>query len=44
EHTVKVHLRSIRQKLKAVGAPEDFIETMHGLGYRLKSLEILTQS
>ncbi|MFM7405488.1 MAG: response regulator transcription factor, partial [Cuspidothrix sp.] len=40
EHTVKVHLRSIRQKLKAVGAPEDFIETMHGLGYRLKSLEI----
>jgi len=38
EHTIKVHLRSVRQKLKAVGAPEDFIETMHGLGYRLKSL------
>ncbi|NET03051.1 MAG: response regulator transcription factor [Sphaerospermopsis sp. SIO1G2] len=44
EHTVKVHLRSVRQKLKAVGAPEDFIETIHGLGYRLKSLELLTQS
>ncbi|MEA5621063.1 response regulator transcription factor [Cronbergia sp. UHCC 0137] len=38
EHTVKVHLRSVRQKLKAAGAPEDFIETMHGMGYRLKSL------
>ncbi|MBD2694566.1 response regulator transcription factor [Anabaena catenula] len=37
EHTVKVHLRSVRQKLKAAGAPEDFIETMHGMGYRLKS-------
>ncbi|MBS3025731.1 MAG: response regulator transcription factor [Dolichospermum sp. DET50] len=41
EHTIKVHLRSVRQKLKAVGAPEDFIETMHGLGYRLKSPELL---
>ncbi|AFZ57514.1 response regulator transcription factor [Anabaena cylindrica FACHB-243] len=41
EHTVKVHLRSVRQKLKAVGAPEDFIETMHGLGYRLKSPDLL---
>ena len=41
EHTIKVHLRSVRQKLKAVGAPEDFIETMHGLGYRLKSPDLL---
>jgi two-component system OmpR family response regulator len=41
EHTIKVHLRSIRQKLKAVGAPEDFIQTMHGLGYRLKSPDLL---
>lgn len=41
EHTIKVHLRSVRQKLKAVGAPEDFIETMHGLGYRLKSPNLL---
>jgi DNA-binding response OmpR family regulator len=36
---VKVHLRSLRQKLKAVGACEDFIETVHGMGYRLKQLE-----
>jgi DNA-binding response OmpR family regulator len=38
EHTVKVHIRSLRQKLKAAGAPEDFIETVHGIGYRLKLL------
>ncbi|WP_392534490.1 response regulator transcription factor [Nostoc sp. C117] len=39
EHAVKVHLRSLRQKLKAAGADEDFIETVHGMGYRLKQLE-----
>ncbi|GBF81053.1 response regulator transcription factor [Aphanothece sacrum] len=33
--TIKVHIRSLRQKLKAAGAPEDFIETVHGIGYRL---------
>lgn len=35
EDTVKVHIRSLRQKLKAVGAPEDLIETVHSMGYRL---------
>ncbi|BAQ65917.1 response regulator transcription factor [Geminocystis sp. NIES-3709] len=35
EHTVKVHIRSLRQKLKALGAPENLIETVHGMGYRL---------
>jgi DNA-binding response OmpR family regulator len=35
EETVKVHLRSLRQKLKALGAPSNLIETMYGLGYRL---------
>ncbi|WP_341529132.1 response regulator transcription factor [Nostoc sp. UHCC 0302] len=39
EHAVKVHLRSLRQKLKAAGACEDFIETVHGIGYRLKQLD-----
>ncbi len=34
--TVTSHIRGLRQKLKALGAPEDFIETVHGLGYRLK--------
>ncbi len=36
QETVKVHLRGLRQKLKAVGATNDFIETVYGLGYRLK--------
>lgn len=35
EHTVKVHIRGLRQKLRAVGAAEDLIETVHGMGYRL---------
>lgn len=35
EETVKSHIKSLRQKLKAAGAPEDLIETVHGLGYRL---------
>ena len=39
EHTVKVHIRSLRQKLKAAGASVDFIETVHGLGYRLNKVE-----
>lgn len=36
EHTVKVHIRSLRQKFKAAGAVEDLIETVHGVGYRLR--------
>jgi DNA-binding response OmpR family regulator len=38
EETVKSHIRGLRMKLRAVGAPEDFIETVHGLGYRLKQV------
>ena len=36
EETVKSHLKSLRQKLRKAGAPSDFIETVHGVGYRLK--------
>jgi two-component system OmpR family response regulator len=36
QETVKVHLRGLRQKLKAAGAASDFVETVYGLGYRLK--------
>lgn len=36
EETVTSHIRGLRQKLRSLGAPEDFIETVHGLGYRLK--------
>ncbi|MBL1209524.1 response regulator transcription factor [Geminocystis sp. GBBB08] len=39
EHTVKVHIRSLRQKLKALGAPENLIETVHGMGYRLLKIQ-----
>lgn len=38
EHTVKVHIRGLRQKLKAAGASEDLIETVHSMGYRLNQL------
>ena len=38
EDTVKAHIKSLRQKLRTVAAPEDVIETVHGLGYRLKQL------
>jgi DNA-binding response OmpR family regulator len=38
EHTVKVHIRGLRQKLKAAGAAGDFIETVHSMGYRLNQL------
>jgi DNA-binding response OmpR family regulator len=40
EHTVKVHIRGLRQKLKAAGAAEHFIETVHSLGYRLNQLSL----
>lgn len=35
EETVKAHLKSLRQKLRQAGAPRNFVETVHGLGYRL---------
>ncbi|MGA9382103.1 MAG: response regulator transcription factor [Phormidium sp.] len=38
EDTVKVHIRSLRQKLKASGAPDNLIETVHSMGYRLRQL------
>lgn len=34
--TVKTYIKNLRQKLKAIGAPPDVIETVYGLGYRLK--------
>jgi len=38
EETVKSHIKSLRHKLRLAGAPEDLVETVHGLGYRLKQL------
>ncbi len=37
EDAVKTHIKVLRQKLKAVGDAEDIIETVHGMGYRLRS-------
>jgi DNA-binding response OmpR family regulator len=38
EDTVKAHIKSLRHKLKLAGASNDLIETVHGVGYRLKQL------
>lgn len=35
EDVVRTHMKGLRQKLKAAGAPKDLIETVYGLGYRL---------
>ncbi|MBW4653702.1 MAG: response regulator transcription factor [Kaiparowitsia implicata GSE-PSE-MK54-09C] len=39
ENTIKSYIKTLRAKLRDAGAPKDFIETVHGLGYRLKALE-----
>ena len=35
EETVKTHITNLRKKLRVAGSPEDFIETVYGVGYRL---------
>ncbi|AFY92082.1 response regulator [Chamaesiphon minutus] len=39
EEAVRTHIKGLRHKLKAAGAPIDFVETVYGIGYRLKSSE-----
>lgn len=34
DRTVDVHIKGLRKKLTAAGAPRDFIETVRGVGYR----------
>ncbi|MFB2879137.1 response regulator [Floridanema aerugineum] len=41
EETVNTHVKCLRQKLKAAGA-SDPIETVYGLGYRLRDLQVVT--
>jgi DNA-binding response OmpR family regulator len=36
EEAIRTHIKGLRQKLKKVGAAADFIETVYGIGYRLK--------
>ena len=38
EEAVRTHIKGLRQKLKTVGAPSTTIETVYGIGYRLKPL------
>jgi diguanylate cyclase (GGDEF)-like protein len=38
EEAVRTHIKGLRQKLKTVGAPATLIETVYGIGYRLKPL------
>lgn len=38
EEAVRTHIKGLRQKLKAVGANADLVETVYGIGYRLKPL------
>ncbi|BAY43007.1 multi-component transcriptional regulator, winged helix family protein [Scytonema sp. HK-05] len=39
EEAVTTQIKGLRQKLKAVGMTEDLIETLYGLGYRLRKDE-----
>lgn len=36
EETIKTHMTSLRRKLKEIGSSENTIETVYGLGYRLR--------
>ena len=39
EHTVNSHINRLRAKLVAAGADRDLVETVWGVGYRMKELE-----
>jgi DNA-binding response OmpR family regulator len=38
EEVIRTHIKGLRHKLKQVGAAVDLIETVYGIGYRLKPL------
>ncbi len=39
EETVKTHITNLRKKLRVAGSPENLIETVYGIGYRLCATE-----
>lgn len=43
EEAVRTHIKGLRHKLKAVGAPHNLVETVYGIGYRLKSFDPLSE-
>jgi DNA-binding response OmpR family regulator len=38
EETIKTHLTNLRRKLREAGSQDDLIETVYGIGYRLRSI------
>jgi DNA-binding response OmpR family regulator len=40
EEAIRTHIKGLRQKLKKAGATTDYIETVYGIGYRLKPLQV----
>jgi DNA-binding response OmpR family regulator/HPt (histidine-containing phosphotransfer) domain-containing protein len=38
EEAVRTHIKGLRYKLRMAGAPVDLLETVYGIGYRLKRL------
>ncbi|MGQ4646441.1 response regulator [Lyngbya aestuarii] len=42
EEAVRTHVKSLRKRLKIAGAPTNLIETVYGIGYRLKPIEATT--
>ncbi|MBD2460968.1 response regulator [Oscillatoria sp. FACHB-1407] len=37
EEAVRTHIKCLRQKFKAAGIPTDLVETVYGIGYKLKA-------
>lgn len=44
EEAVRTHIKGLRHKLRDAAAPPDLIETVYGIGYRLKPLSELEPS
>ncbi|WP_017658615.1 response regulator [Baaleninema simplex] len=44
ENTIRAHVKGLRTKLKAARAPADLIETVYGVGYRLKNADDMTST
>src|SRR5262249_2608486 len=40
ERTIDVHIKTLRRKLTAAGAEPDLIETVRGVGYRLRETPV----
>jgi DNA-binding response OmpR family regulator len=40
EEAIRTHVKGLRHKLKQAGAGTDFVETVYGIGYRLKPINL----